>query len=122
MGWFAIAIALAPVADRLDDAGWLAGLADVFDGPGAGRGALVALAWCAGFVGLGLAAGAVLVRHRTRPRWWFFAACAVPEAIYALTAGPRLSGLAALFGWIVAGLRVADLAAHEPGPISDRPS
>ena len=48
------------------------------------------------FVGLGIAASALLRRHRPRARGWFFAGCVAPVAAFTIYSGLRLSAVVAL--------------------------
>ncbi|MCA9707814.1 MAG: hypothetical protein KDK70_18325 [Myxococcales bacterium] len=92
--WLGIGVAALPVVDIADRAGLLVLLV----APETLELSLVAwpLLQIAFFVALGVAASALLRRHRPRARAWFFAGCVIPVLVFTLTTGLRLSVVIAL--------------------------
>lgn len=92
--WLGIGVAVIPVLDIADRAG----LVVLLTSPETLELGVVALplAQIAAFVGLGVAASALLRRHRPRARGWFFAACVAPIAVFTAVTGLRLSVVVAL--------------------------
>jgi hypothetical protein len=112
--WFGFAVAVAPVFDRLDDAGIFNALATgQLDALTASAGGMAALLWCGLFVTLGIAAAAILRRHRSAVRPWFFAACAVPVLGYAAYGGFRVSTWVSVLAFAVAALRLRAARGHD---------
>ena len=100
--WLGIGVAAIPVLDVADRAGLIVLLTspetlelDMV---------VVPLLQIAFFVGLGIAAWALLRRHRPRARGWFFAGCVAPIAAYSAHTGFRLAVVVALialgFAWV----------------------
>ena len=87
--WLGIGVAALPVIDVADRAG----LVVLLTSPETleyGM-VIVPLLQIAFFVGLGIAAAALLRRHRPRARPWFFAGCVAPIAVFTAYGGLRLS-------------------------------
>ena len=89
--WFGVGLAVAPVLDVADDAGFLTA-------PSAldARAWALALATIASFVVIASAAAALLARHRAADKTWFFIACVVVLGGYLVRSGLRASGVVAL--------------------------
>lgn len=112
--WFGFGVAVAPVFDRLDDAGIITLLAS--GQPGAlveSAGGMAALLWCGLFGLLGISAAAILRRHRAAARPWFFAGCAVPVLGYAVLGGFRVSTWISVLAFGVAALRLRAARGHD---------
>jgi hypothetical protein len=92
--WLGIGVAAIPVLDIADRAG----LVVLLTSPETLELGMVAIPMLqiAAFVGLGIAAAALLRRHRPRVRWWFFAGCVAPIAAFTAATGFRLSVVVAL--------------------------
>lgn len=100
--WLGIGVAAVPVIDIADRAGLFVLLVspELLE--------LSVIAWpllqIACFVALGVAASALLRRHRPRARGWFFAGCVAPVLAFTLYSGLRLSAAVALialcFGFV----------------------
>lgn len=92
--WLGIGVAAVPVIDIADRAGLIV----LLTSPETLELGMVALplVQIAFFVGLGIAAAALLRRHRPRARVWFFAGCVAPIAVFTATTGVRLSVAVAL--------------------------
>lgn len=104
--WLGIGVAAIPVIDVADRAGLIVLLTtpETLDGM-----VIVPLLQIAFFVGLGIAASALLRRHRPRARGWFFAGCVAPVAAFTAYTGFRLSVVVALIalGFALVQLRLA---------------
>ena len=104
--WLGIGLAAIPVIDVADRAGLIVLLTtpETLDGM-----VIVPLLQIAFFVGLGIAASALLRRHRPRARGWFFAGCVAPVAAFTAYTGFRLSVVVALIalGFALVQLRLA---------------
>lgn len=92
--WLGIGVAAVPVIDIADRAGLIV-LLTTPETLELGM-VIVPLLKIAFFVGLGIAASALLRRHRPRARGWFFAGCVAPIAAFTAYTGFRLSVVAAL--------------------------
>lgn len=107
--WLGIGVAAIPVIDVADRAGLIVLLTtpETLDGM-----VIVPLLQIAFFVGLGIAASALLRRHRPRARGWFFAGCVAPVAAFTAYTGFRLSVVVALIalGFALVQLRLARAA------------
>lgn len=107
--WLGIGVAAIPVIDIADRAGLIVLLTtpETLDGM-----VIVPLVQIAFFVGLGIAAAALLRRHRPRARGWFFAGCVAPVAAFTAYTGVRLSVVVALIalGFALVQLRLARAA------------
>lgn len=92
--WLGIGVAAIPVIDVADRAG----LVVLLTSPETLELGMVAipLLQIAFFVGVGIAAAALLRRHRPRARSWFFAGCLAPIAVFTASTGLRLSVAVAL--------------------------
>lgn len=105
--WLGIGVAAIPVLDVADRAG----LVVLLTAPETLELDMVALPLLqiAFFVGLGVAASALLRRHRPRARGWFFAGCVAPIAVFTAYSGLRLSVAVALIalGFAFVQLRLA---------------
>ncbi|MCX4241846.1 hypothetical protein [Paraliomyxa miuraensis] len=91
--WLGIGVAAVPVLDLADRAGLFVLLVspELLE-----LSVLWPLLQIAFFVGLGVAASALLRRHRPTARSWFFVGCVTPVAIFTLHGGLRLSAAVAL--------------------------
>jgi hypothetical protein len=105
--WLGIGVAAIPVIDVADRAGLFVLLTSP-ETLELGM-VVVPLLQIAFFVGLGIAAAALLRRHRPRPRGWFFAGCVAPIAAFTAYTGFRLSVVVALIalGFSFVQLRLA---------------
>jgi hypothetical protein len=92
--WLGIGVAAVPVIDIADRAGLFV-LLTAPETLELGM-LLVPLLQIAFFVGIGIAAAALLRRHRPRARPWFFAGCVAPVAAFTIYSGLRLSAVIAL--------------------------
>jgi hypothetical protein len=92
--WLGIGVAAVPVIDVADRAGLVVLLVSP-ETLELGM-VVVPLLQIAFFVGLGIAAAALLRRHRPRARGWFFAGCVAPIAAFTAYSGFRLSVVVAL--------------------------
>lgn len=92
--WLGIGVAAIPVLDIADRAGLIV----LLTSPETLELGMVAIPTLqiAGFVGLGIAAAALLRRHRPGARPWFFAGCVAPIAAFTAVTGFRLSVVVAL--------------------------
>lgn len=109
--WLGIGVAAIPVIDIVDRAGLLVLLIEpeVLELTGV----VLPLLQIAFFVGLGVAAAALLRRHRPRGRSWFFAGCVAPIAAFTLHGGLRLSAAVALIALVFAFVQLR-LARNAP--------
>ncbi len=92
--WLGIGVAAIPVLDVADRAGLIV----LLTSPETLELGMVAipLLQIAFFVGIGVAASALLRRHRPRARGWFFAGCVAPIAVFTAYSGFGLSAAVAL--------------------------
>lgn len=92
--WLGIGVAAIPVIDVADRAGLIV----LLTSPETLELGIVAvpLLQIAFFVGVGIAAAALLRRHQPRARGWFFAGCLAPIAAFTAYTGLRLSVAVAL--------------------------
>lgn len=92
--WLGIGVAAAPAIDIADRAG----LFVLLSAPQTLE--LDLMAWpllqIAFFVAVGIAASALLRRHRPGARGWFFAGCVIPVVVFTLATGLRLAAVIAL--------------------------
>ena len=113
--WLGIGVAAIPVLDIADRAGLIVLLTSP-ETLELGM-VIVPLLQIACFVGLGIAAAALLQRHRPRARAWFFAGCVAPIAVFTVYSGLSLSVAVALLalGFAAVQLWLARHARPLPG-------
>lgn len=92
--WLGFGVAALPVLDIADRSGLLV----LLSSPSSMEAGMlvVPLLKIAFFVAVGVAASALLRRHRPAARGWFFAGCVIPVLVYVLASGLRLTVVIAL--------------------------